>query len=245
MSRHSYLDPPEVDGEDSKPEKSSRRRSFWREMVILILIALGLAFFMKTFLVQAFYIPSRSMENTLQVGDRVMVNKLAYVLGDIHRGDLVVFHGGDSWDQAVETADSGNVFTDTLRPVAGAFGFTPGGEKDYIKRVIGLPGDHVQCCDDGRMTVNGVPLDEPYVFPGNAPSDQPFEVTVPEDRIWVMGDHRAASRDSRAYDDEPGGGAIPIESVIGRAFVVVWPASEAGLLTRPGTIDNEEIDAAG
>lgn len=246
MSRHSYVDPPAVSAEDAKPDGSARRRSFWRELPILIVIALGLAFLMKTFLIQAFYIPSKSMENTLQVGDRVIVNKLAYVVGDIQRGDIVVFSGGDSWDPVIETADSGNPITDALRPVAGAFGFAPGGEKDYIKRVIGLPGDHVQCCDEeGRVTVNGVPIEEPYVFPGNKPSDQPFDVTVPDGRIWVMGDHRAKSADSRVHDEDPGGGAIPIDSVLGRAFVVVWPASDAGLLTRPDSIDNEEIDAAG
>ena len=223
-----------------------KRSSFWRELPILVIIALVLAFVLKTFLIQAFYIPSGSMENTLQVGDRVMVNKLAYTFGDIQRGDIVVFSGVDSWDPEIQVADSGNPVTSALRSVAGAFGFASPNEKDYIKRVIGLPGDHVECCDkQGQIMVNGIPLDEDgYVFQGNKPSEDNFDIWVPEDRIWVMGDHRAASADSRAHISDPGGGAIPIDSVVGRAFVVIWPFSDMGLLTRPDTINNGEIDDA-
>jgi signal peptidase I len=223
-----------------------KRSSFWRELPILVIIALVLAFVLKTFLIQAFYIPSGSMENTLQVGDRVMVNKLAYTFGDIQRGDIVVFSGVDSWDPEIQVADSGNPVTSALRSVAGAFGFASPNEKDYIKRVIGLPGDHVECCDkQGQIMVNGIPLDEDgYVFQGNKPSEDNFDIWVPEDRIWVMGDHRAASADSRAHISDPGGGAIPIDSVVGRAFVVIWPFSDMGLLTRPDTINNDEIDDA-
>jgi signal peptidase I len=235
--------PVPVEQGDEKP--AAKRSSFWRELPILIVIALALAFLLKTFLVQAFYIPSGSMENTLQVGDRVMVNKLAYTFGGIQRGDVVVFSGVDSWDPEIQVAD-GNPITDALRSVAGAFGFASPNEKDYIKRVIGLPGDRVQCCDkQGRITVNGVPLDEDdYLFPGNKPSDDPFDYRVPEGRIWVMGDHRAQSSDSRFHMQDPGGGAIPIDSVVGRAFVVIWPFNDVGLLTRPDGIDNDAIDAA-
>jgi signal peptidase I len=231
--------------EQSEEKPPAKHSSFWRELPILIVIALALAFLLKTFLVQAFYIPSGSMENTLQVGDRVMVNKLAYTFGDIQRGDVVVFSGVDSWDPEIQVVD-GNPLTDALRSVAGAFGFASPNEKDYIKRVIGLPGDHVQCCDkQGRITVNGVPLNEDdYLFPGNKPSDDPFDIRVPEGRIWVMGDHRAQSSDSRFHISDPGGGAIPIDSVVGRAFVVIWPLNDVGLLTRPDGIDNDAIDAA-
>ena len=236
--------PPVVVAE-SATTKPKRASSFWRELPILVVIALGLAFLLKTFLIQAFYIPSGSMENTLRVGDRVMVNKLAYDLGDIQRGDVIVFNGVDSWDPEIEVAETGNPITRVLQSVAGAFGFASPTEKDYIKRVIGLPGDRVKCCDkEGRITVNGVPIDEPYLFEGNKPSNDPFDVRVPDDRVWVMGDHRAESADSRAHIGDPGGGAIPIDSVVGRAFVIIWPFSEAGLLTRPDTIDNDAIDAA-
>lgn len=241
---------PPTSGGDSKGDAATserpKRSSFWRELPILVVIALALAFVLKTFLIQAFYIPSGSMENTLQVGDRVMVNKLAYTFGDIERGDIVVFSGIDSWDPEIPVADAGNPITDAVRSVAGAFGFAAPSEKDYIKRVIGLPGDRVACCDkDGRVTVNDIPLDETeYLFDGNKPSEDTFDIVVPDDRIWVMGDHRAASADSRVHIGDPGGGAIPIDSVVGRAFVVIWPFSDMGLLTRPDSIDNDAIDAA-
>ncbi|MCZ3385667.1 MAG: signal peptidase I [Actinomycetia bacterium] len=231
--------------QDGSSGKTKRPSSFWRELPILVVIALGLAFLLKTFLIQAFYIPSGSMESTLQVGDRVMVNKLAYRLGDIQRGDVIVFNGVDSWDPEIEVAQTGNVITRGLQSVAGAFGFATPSEKDYIKRVIALPGDRVKCCDkDDRLTVNGVPIDEPYLFEGNKPSNDPFDIRVPGERLWVMGDHRSASSDSRAHIGDPGGGSIPIDSVVGRAFVIIWPFSDTGFLTRPDTIDNDEIDVA-
>ena len=232
-----------------EPEASSsgakKSGSFWRELPILLIVALGLALLIKTFLMQAFYIPSGSMEDTLQVGDRVLVNKLAYRFSDIQRGDVIVFNGVDSWAPEVQVAEPSNPVVRAVRSVAGAFGFASPNEKDYIKRVIGLPGDHVQCCDrQHRMTVNGIPLDEPYLYPGDRSSDQEFDITVSEGRLWVMGDHRGASSDSRAHQGEPGGGAIPIDSVIGRAFVIIWPFTDASLLTRPDTFDNQAMDEA-
>lgn len=222
-----------------------KKSSFWRELPILLIIALCLALLIKTFLMQAFFIPSGSMEDTLQVGDRVLVNKLSYQFSDIQRGDVIVFNGVDSWAPEVQLKDEPNPVVRAVRSVAGAFGFATANEKDYIKRVIGLPGDRVECCDrEGRITVNGVALDETYLFPGDKPSTQDFDVTVPEGRLWVMGDHRSASSDSRAHLSDPGGGAIPIDSVIGRAFVIIWPFTDTGLLSRPDTFDNEAIDAA-
>jgi len=129
--------------------------------------------------------------------------------------------------------------------VAGTFGFATPNEKDFIKRVIGVPGDHVVCCDSqGRITVNGVPLSEDYLFPGDAPSEQDFNVTVPAGRLWVMGDHRSSSSDSRYHTGDPGGGTIAIDRVVGRAFVVVWPFSDWSWLSRPETFGNPALGAA-
>ena len=197
---------------DIRPSGHRRKRSgsgsFWRELPVLILIALALALLLKTFLVQAFYIPSGSMENTLQVGDRVLVNRMVYRLGDIERGDVIVFNGVDSWTPEVQIDEPSNPVAKAVSAIAGAFGFATPNEKDFIKRVIGIPGDRVKCCDkEGRIHVNGVPLDETYVYPGDKPSEQQFDVVVPEGRVWVMGDHRGASSDSRYHLGDPGADA--------------------------------------
>jgi signal peptidase I len=225
--------------------KSPKKQgSLLRELPVLVVVALGLALLIKAFLIQAFYIPSGSMENTLQVGDRVLVNKVVYHLRDIERGDVVVFNGLDSFTPEVPYEEPTNPVARTLRSIAAAFGVAPPGEKDFIKRVIGVPGDQVACCDDqGRITVNGVPLDESYVFPGNSASDLPFDVTVPEGRLWVMGDHRAASADSRSHLGDPGGGTVPADKVIGRAFVVVWPLTRAASVPIPDTFQQPALQA--
>jgi len=226
--------------------RRKRHRSFWRELPILIVIALGLTLLIKSFAVQAFYIPSSSMENTLKIGDRVLVNKIVYHLRGIHRGDVVVFSGLDSWDPTVpQAAASSNPIRRFADWIGSAIGVAAG-EKDYVKRVVGLPGDHVQCCDaHGRVTVNGVPLSEqPYLYPGNAPSLVRFDTTVPAGELWVMGDHRAVSYDSREHRGDPGGGAIPESKVIGRAFVVVWPLDRLAILPIPATFEQKALAAA-
>ena len=221
--------------------------SFWKEVPILLLVAFGLAFLVKTFLVQAFYIPSGSMENTLQVGDRVLVNKVVYHLRPIERGDVVVFNGVDSFTPEVRIAEPSGPVAATFTWLGRTFGFAPPDERDFVKRVIGVEGDHVVCCDaEGKVTVNGVALDESaYLFPGNSPSDNTFDVVVPEGRLWVMGDHRAASSDSRAHLGDPGGGFVPTDRVIGRAFAVVWPFWDAALLSTPSTFDQPALQEAG
>ncbi|GAA2574442.1 signal peptidase I [Actinomadura fulvescens] len=242
--------PPDADSGDSSG-KSKKQGAFWKELPVLIGVALVLALVIKTFVVQAFYIPSGSMENTLLVGDRVLVNKLVYHTRDIERGDVVVFSGLDSWDSEVDIAEPTNPVSKVLRAIGRTFGVVPG-EKDYIKRVIGVPGDRVKCCDaQGRVTVNGAPLDEksylytdPETKEQNKPSDIPFDVTVGKGQLWVMGDHRELSYDSRAHRGDPGGGTIPASRVIGRAFVIVWPLNRLDTLPIPKAFDRPALNQA-
>ncbi|MEV0596698.1 signal peptidase I [Nonomuraea cavernae] len=230
----------------AKGDKKDKKGSFWKELPVLVVVALVLALIIKTFVIQAFYIPSESMENTLLKNDRVLVNKLVYHTRDIERGDVVVFSGVDSWDGEFQLEEPSNPVAAFFRWVGTAFGVVPG-EKDYIKRVIGVGGDSVKCCDSkGRITVNGVPIDEGgYLYPGNEPSDRFFDVKVPEGRLWVMGDHRLVSLDSRAHQGDPGGGSIPESQVIGRAFVIVWPFNRAGTLPIPDTFAQPALQALG
>jgi signal peptidase I len=203
-------------------------------------IALALALTIKTYVVQAFYIPSGSMQNTLGIGDRVLINKMVYHTRGIAHGDIVVFDGEGSWDPG--SSSPSDPFVRFFDAVEGVVGITHGSDI-YIKRVIGLPGDHVRCCDPhGRITVNGVPLTEQsYLFPGNSPSAQAFSVTVPPGSLWVMGDHRAVSYDSRGHLGDPGGGAVPESAVIGRAFVIIWPPSRWGFLNIPATFEQPQL----
>src|SRR5215469_13155418 len=216
------------DGASGKA-KPKKRGSFLRELPILIVIALGLALLIKTYAFQAYYIPSGSMEKTLDIGDKVLVNKIVYHLRAIHRGDIIVFNGAGSWDAAAPPTP--NPLTRFYHAIIGLFGAAPG-QTDYIKRVIGVPGDHVKCCDPlGRVTVNGVPLSEkPYLYPGNAPSENQFNIVVPSGHLWVMGDHRDVSDDSRDHIGYPGGGArvldrLAAEQVAGTAHSRHFPAA--------------------
>jgi signal peptidase I len=201
--------PPVVVAE-SATTKPKRASSFWRELPILVVIALALAFLLKTFLIQAFYIPSGSMETTLDIGDRVLVNKLSYRVHDVNRGDLVVFEANEG------AGDCGEPVSDA------AASASESGIKDLIKRVIGLPGDVVEG-RDGQLLVNDRILVEPYLDDGVTTSD--FEpATIPEGCIWVMGDNRGDSRDSRSF------GPIDEDHIVGRAFVRVWPLTNLGFL---------------
>jgi signal peptidase I len=231
------------------PGRRRRRRkrksgmSWWIELPVLLVFALVLALLIKSFVVQAFYIPSSSMENTLEIGDKVLVNKLVYDFRPIHRGDIVVFNGDGSWDpQPAPTAPLLDRLWDSI---AGLFGTAPG-VHDYIKRVIGIPGDHVVCCDAlGRITVNGVPLNEKsYLYPGNMPSATRFNIVVPPGRLWVMGDHRAVSYDSRGHMNDPGDGTIPENHVVGRAFMIVAPISRWRILPIPATFEQPALNKA-
>jgi signal peptidase I len=236
-----------------KPGSRSRKgRSFWRELPVLIVVALAIALVIKTFVVQAFYIPSGSMQDTLDIGDKVLVNKLVYHFRSIQPGDIIVFNGDGSWEPEPTSAPSSDpvvrLYDATLNPlfhsIAGLFGTAPG-QTDFIKRVIGVPGDHVACCNASEdVTVNGVALHEQsYLFPGNPPSMQHFSITVPPGRLWVMGDHRSISWDSRGHMQDPGDGTIPENMVIGRAFMIVWPPSRWRILPIPSTFGQPGINA--
>ncbi len=231
-------------GTGTKTARRRRKRSFWREFPILVAIALLLAVIIKTFAIQAFWIPSGSMENTLEINDRVLVNKIVYHTRPIHRGDIVVFNGDGSWDPGT-IPTNGNVFQQFASGFSSMFGFGHPGDI-LIKRVIGLPGDHVACCDaQGRVTVNGVPLTEQsYLYPGDVPSIQRFNIVVPPGRLWVMGDHRLVSDDSRDHMGDPGGGTVPESAVIGRAFVIIWPISRWRILPIPATFQQSKLNAA-
>jgi signal peptidase I len=233
------------DQQDGKPghKRPRRRRSLLRELPVLVVVALVLALIIKTYAIQAFYIPSSSMENTLDIGDRVLINKLVYDFRGIHRGDIVVFDGNGSWDFSPPA--SSNIFSRAFSDLEGIVGISHDSDI-YIKRVIGLPGDHVACCDArGRVTVNGIALNEgSYVYPGEAPSLQRFNITVPAGRLWVMGDHRLVSYDSRGHMGDPGGGTIPESGVLGRAFVIIWPPSRWGFLNIPATFEQPKLNAS-
>ena len=228
----------------SPGRRPRKKRSFWREFPILVVVALLLAVVIKTYAIQAFFIPSGSMENTLEINDRVLVNKLVYDVRSIHRGDIVVFNGDGSWDPGPLPANT-NFAEKFADGFASMFGFGHPGDI-LIKRVIGLPGDDVACCDaQGRVTVNGVPLTEQsYLYPGDTPSEIRFNIVVPSGRLWVMGDHRLISDDSRDHLGDPGGGTVPENAVIGRAFVIIWPPSRWRILPIPSTFEQPKLNAA-
>jgi signal peptidase I len=224
--------------------RGTRGGRFFRELVILIVVALVIAVAIKTYAVQAFFIPSGSMENTLEINDRVLVNKIVYDIRSIHRGDIVVFNGDGSWDPGPAPTSS-NFVSEFGSGFASMFGFGHPGDI-LIKRVIGVPGDRVVCCDaQGRVTVNGIPLNEQvYLYPDAAPSQARFIVVVPPGRLWVMGDNRPISADSRVHEGDPGGGTIPETAVIGRAFVIIWPPSRWRILPIPATFEQPKLNAS-
>jgi signal peptidase I len=236
--------------------KESSGGSFFRELPFV------LALLIKAFLIQAFYIPSGSMQHTLELRDRVLVNKVIYHFRDIHRGEIVVFNGLDNFTSESQIPPPRNGLQRVLRSISGAVGVGAPSERDFIKRVIGVPGDRVACCTNGNVTVQppgGAPveLNEPYLFENDQP--QVFcdagsgaekcpagapGVLVPKGRLWVMGDHRGQSADSRSHITDSNHGTVPIDKVIGRAFVIVWPVGRASVLHVPSTFKNSGLVVA-
>ncbi|MQY12244.1 hypothetical protein SRB5_23770 [Streptomyces sp. RB5] len=228
-----------------KKIKRKRRRSAVREVPIIIGVALVIALVIKTFVLQAFVIPSGSMEQTIKIGDRVVVNKFSPWFGaKPERGDVVVFKDPGGWLQGDTTfrenddppvVKQGKEFLTWI-------GLLPSDrDQDLIKRVVGVGGDRVVCCDkQGRITVNGAPIVEPYLYPGDVPSTEPFDVRVPEGRIFVLGDHRSNSADSRAHggkspQDGPYYGTVPEDHVVGKAWAIAWPFGHWRRLEDPDT----------
>jgi signal peptidase I len=225
-------------GPDPDASGAQRAWSLLREVAGILVASILVSLFVKTFIVQAFFVPSGSMEPTLHgcagcFNDRVLVNKQTGLLGGIHRGDVVVFHDSDGWlPPALTSGDQGG-----LHEALVFIGLAPSNaESNLVKRVIGVGGDTVEG-RGGKVYLNGTPLTEPYVFPGNHASDITFKVTVPPDKLWVMGDHRSESADSRFHQGDPGKGFVPVSEVVGRAFVIAWPLDRAGTLNRPSTFD--------
>ena len=226
----------------------AKKGSLLRELPVLLVVAFLHALVVKTFFVQAFFIPSGSMEQTLHgcpgcTGDRVLVNKVPYWFGEPEPGDVVVFKGPDTWSPEVTVSEPGNAVTGALLWLGRTVGVAPPSEDDFVKRVIAVGGQTVQCCDaEGRVTVDGQPLDEPYIFEDTAPDLRAFgPVTVPDGRLWVMGDHRSASADSKAHMSDQYSGTIGVDDVIGKAAVIVWPVSRLGFVGSP---DIQDVGAA-
>ncbi|MEU6859707.1 signal peptidase I [Glycomyces sp. NPDC046736] len=241
---HRSDEPEERKETESRLSQPHKRQylSLWVELPLLLVVAFSAAVLLRTFAIQPFYIPSGSMEQTLQEGDKVLVLKLTTTLRSPQRGEVIVFRGTDSWDPEYRPKGGNDSFVgDVTTGVLDLIGLAEPDEKDFIKRVIAVGGDTVACCDDeGRVTVNGVSLDESAYVYDDAPLDVPpgschsrlfDEVTVAAGEVWVMGDHRGNSRDSRCQ------GPVPVENIIGRAIALVWPTDRATELEIPAAFE--------
>ena len=214
-------------------DTEKRQLPVWQESILLVVTAMVMAVVVKAFFLQAFYIPSESMEPTMLVDDKILVEKVSYWAGEPDRGDIVVFDDPGGWLNAAESRKASNPVQRGLEVV----GLFPTGGH-LIKRVVGVGGDAIRCCDNGgHVTVNGTALDEPYLQDPVANANQTFDVVVPKDHLWVMGDNRGNSADSRMHMGDPGGGFIDENAVVGKAWLRVWPVSRLGFMQAPETFD--------
>jgi signal peptidase I len=219
-------------------EAQKRRRiPGWLELLLLLALAVALSVAIKAFLVQMFFVPSESMEPLFVTNDRILVEKVSYWTGEVERGDVVVFRDPGDW---LGPEPELSPLQEALQVV----GLYPAGGH-LVKRVVAIGGDHVTCCDgEGRVRVNDVPLEEgDYIREGQVPSTRDFDVTVPEGRLWVMGDNRANSEDSRYHQRSGGGGTVPVEDVVGKVWAVVWPLDRWHLVGTPDTYAQPELDS--
>ncbi len=222
--------------EVTRPRRRRGVATFLRDVLVIVLIALAVSFLVKTFLVRSFYIPSASMEHTLIEQDRILVDELTPRFGGYSRGDVVVFRDPGGWLGPEAAVPSRGPVVDAIEWVLSLVGLAaPDSDDHLIKRIVGLPGDHVVCCNAlGQITINGAPIDETSYLQlpesGAPASAVEFDVTVPDDALWVMGDNRYRSKDSRYNQDQPGKGFVPLDNLVGRAFLITWPFDRFGLI---------------
>lgn len=220
-----------------KRERKKHRIPAWIEFVVLLAVAITIAVVIKSFFVQMFFVPSTSMTPLFVENDRILVQKISYWAGDVERGDVIVFDDPDGrWLGGIEPQ------LNLVQKALSTVGLYPTGGH-LVKRVIGVAGDHIVCCDSGnRIRVNGVPLNErEFIRKGTKPSDMKFDIVVPDGRLWVMGDNRTNSEDSRYHQNLEGGGTVPVSGVVGKVWAVVWPAGRISLVRKPATFTDPEL----
>lgn len=236
----------QADAEARRPEEGKKRGGallFLRDVLVIVVIAVLVSFLIKTFVVRSFYIPSGSMEDTLQIDDRILVDEITPVWNDYERGDIVVFADPGGWLESTPQAE-GTPLQEGIDWFLTLIGLSAGDSEDHlVKRAIGLPGDHVECCNAlGQILVNGKAVDESEYLElpqgATAASRDAFDVTVPEGKLWVMGDNRYNSLDSRYNRDKPGNGFVPIDNVVGRVFFRTWPLDRFGWMSTPDTFSS-------